>query len=162
MILDVYIAGREIDVFVVERDFNVLTGCEVNVEMSGGGPAGPAGPSGAVTFNKTAALAVQAQSVVSGYGDTGVVPPDLTNPASGHTVLGLTMGAAVISGAVVVQAAGSVLNSSWAWTIGPVFCGAGGALVQTPPDAAWIRQVGVAIAPDQIVIQLGPLILTPS
>lgn len=88
----------------------------------------------------------------------GVEYPDRATLTDGPVVLGLTNAAALLGASVRVQYAGVMTEVTWAWAIGPVFVADNGNLTQAPTAASWLRQIGVAIAPTKIEIDLQPTI----
>jgi hypothetical protein len=84
------------------------------------------------------------------------------NLSHADTILGVTTNAAVLGGNCNVVNQGFITESSWAFTPGQnVFLGLNGALTQvTPvfPGSAFQRVIGVAVSPDTIFVDLGPVI----
>lgn len=123
---------------------------------------GPAGPAGGSTLTRFAATVISGHRVIKASGDLLASYPDLAQPLDAELILGVSTGAASAGAAVAIQTIDELVEPSWSWSLGPVFCGPAGVLVQAPPfGAAWVRQVGVAVAPDRLLIQLRPPILTP-
>lgn len=120
------------------------------------GPPGPRGLPGAVTLTRIAAQALGGHRVVRLVDNDRVDYASSDQTAHAEFILGLTAGAAAADAEIEVQTLGEIVESSWAWTPGPVFCGLNGVLTQTPPSSGFIRQIGVADAPDRIVIDLRP------
>ena len=87
--------------------------------------------------------------------------PILSQASDADMIVGISLGAAVNGADVTVRLLGEMEESSWNWTQGPVFAGNNGILTQTPPAGAWIRQVGVAVAPTILVVGLRPAFITP-
>jgi hypothetical protein len=124
------------------------------------GPPGPPGPAGGASVTKTAAEAVSGHRAVKAVGDqVAYASADVAGDA--ELVLGVTVGAAIAGAPATVQTVGEMVEGSWAWTVGPVFLGLNGLLTQTPPAAAFVRQIGVAVASDRLLIDLRPPIFTP-
>lgn len=91
----------------------------------------------------------------------GVAYPDRTVAADGPLVLGITETSALAGQDVRVRYEGSMVEVSWAWTLGPVFVGDAGNLTQAPSASGWIRQVGVALSATELWIDLQPAMITP-
>jgi hypothetical protein len=108
----------------------------------------------------TGAQGLSGHRVVKVLENNTVNYADLTQDIDGEFIAGVTRGAALAGDAISVQFAGSMVESSWSWTLGPVFCGAFGVITQTPPSGRWLRQIGTAVASDTIMISLRPLIVT--
>lgn len=116
--------------------------------------------------NVRTALSLSATGPISGHRaivstGTGARYPDASVSADGDLIVGISTNAAVDGDEVIVRTNGEITEPSWNWTPGPIFAGNGGVLTQTPPVGAWIRQVGVAVAPTKIVVDLRPTFLTP-
>ncbi|MDH0107856.1 hypothetical protein N7324_19400, partial [Stenotrophomonas maltophilia] len=56
------------------------------------------------------------------------------------------------TGDVTVRLAGTVEEGSWTWHDGAVWCGADGALTQSPGDTGWLLCVGRALNPTTLMI----------
>lgn len=122
------------------------------------GAPGREGPAGIATFPTVAATTLSGHRAVKAVG-SGVAYPSIAERADGDLIVGVTANAATAGAEVLVQAGGLMIEPGWSWSLGPVFAGDAGALVQAPPAGAWLRQIGVAVAPDQIVVNLRPAIL---
>ncbi len=70
-------------------------------------------------------------------------------------VAGVSAAAASIGEAVEIVT-GGLLTTTAAWTAGPLFVGAGGALVPTPAVAGYQLQVAVALAVDTLLVRPQP------
>lgn len=75
---------------------------------------------------------------------------DLTHPGR---LLGLTLNAVVKGDRVSVQRAGAVTEPSWSWrTSFPLWLGKDGQLTQVSPKRGFLCVVGVAIAPQSVLM----------
>lgn len=129
-----------------------LTDSNLVVPVSG--PPGPPGPPGEIAGQiRLEAVAGQA---LSGHRIVTPRPDGLLAYASNldldhlHAPLWLTLGAALLGAPVDVLTYGLITESSWSWTPGPLFLGAGGFITQTPPTspgALFIVQIGTATGP---------------
>lgn len=123
------------------------------------GVRGPAG-SAIATLTRVAGVALSGHRCVIATAEGLFDYPDTDVAGEGPLIVGITTGAAAEGYEATAQTQGLMEDDSFAFTVGPVFCGPGGELVQTlDPDAAFIRQVAVAIAPDALQIDLSPAIL---
>lgn len=157
MTIDVVELGGGVDVVLLSRTVQTAPAAGIDVVLAAGGPMGPPGPAGGSTIVKAAAQALGGHRVVKTAPDAKVDYPDHGAPDDGGLILGVTAGAAGPGAAVVVHMSGEIDEGSWSWFLGPVFCGADGALTQTPPaGAAWLRQVGIATAPTRLLVDLQP------
>lgn len=123
------------------------------------GPPGPAGPAGGAELTRAAAQALGGHRVVRALGDGSVNYASADEIAHAELILGVTMEAAAMGASVRVRSAGEISEGSWAWALGPVFCGLNGVLTQTPPASGFLRQIGFADAADRIIIDLKPAII---
>jgi hypothetical protein len=157
MSVDVVELGGGIDVLVLARSIEAVPAAGIDVVLGAGGPMGPPGPSGGAVIAKIAARALGGHRVVKIGAGGEADYPDNSLHADGELILGVTTGAVSNGAAVTIQAGGELIESSWSWSLGPVFCGAAGVLTQSPPGAAaWLRQIGVATAPDRLLVDLQP------
>lgn len=129
------------------------------VDVTVSGARGPSGLGGN-TATRTSAVALSGQRVVKVSADGKAAYPDVAAADDADLLLGVTTGAVAQGDQATIQTRGEMQEGGWAWTLGPVFCGANGALTQAPPAGAWIRQVGVAVAADRIIIDMRPPIFT--
>lgn len=111
--------------------------------------------------NVRTALSLSATGPISGHRaivSTGTAAryPDASVSADGDLIVGISTNAAANGDEVIVRTNGEITEPSWNWIPGPVFASNNGILTQTPPSGAWIRQVGVAVAPTKIVVDLRP------
>lgn len=95
------------------------------------------------------------RAVVPAPGDT-VVYADHTHLADLGRPVWLTLGAATEGAPVDLAWAGTVVESSWAWTVGPVFIGADGLLTQSAPTTGYTRQLGTAMSTDTLWLDPQP------
>jgi hypothetical protein len=107
----------------------------------------------AVTFGSTADGNVQSNTVVCATAD-GVANPDLTDANDVLAIVGIASTAANDGSALTVMTAGTLTESGWSWTEGPVYCAvSGGALTQTVPATGAVVQV--AVATSATTVQVG-------
>jgi len=116
--------------------------------------------------NLRTALSLSAIGPISGHRaivstGNGARYPSTSVSADGDLIVGISTNAADDGDEVIVRTNGEIVEPSWNWTPGPIFAGNNGVLTQTPPSGAWIRQVGVAVAPTKVVVDLRPTFLTP-
>lgn len=103
------------------------------------GPAGrqgDIGPAGGTATTETAGEALGGHRIarLDAGGDAVYASNDV--PADALSVLGLTLGAAVLGDPIDVQRMGEVTEPSWTWSLDqPVYLGTNGGLTQTAPSA---------------------------
>lgn len=77
------------------------------------------------------------------------------------TLIGLTSNAASIGFSVNIKTHGLVTDLSWSWNKGPVFVSTNGTLTQTAPsNGAIIAQIGRALAPTMLFVDIDPILIT--
>jgi hypothetical protein len=127
------------------------------------GPQGPPGDAGGLTVTYDAQVPLSGHFAVKIVAGSDVNYPDNTVPTDGDLIIGITTGAASQGAPATVQVAGTITEPSWNWALGGVYVAQGGALTQNPPQAptaAWIKQIGIALAPTVLLVQLRPSIIT--
>lgn len=116
------------------------------------GPPGPAGGSGAHQLAMIAGEAIGGHRVVVADAAGQARYPDRADPAHADAVVGLTVTSGLAGESVVVQTTGDVVETSWAWTPGPVWVGDNGMPTQTPPTTGWLQLLGVALGSTRLVL----------
>ncbi len=104
-------------------------------------------------------IELRAGAVLSGH-RLVVVEPDGQLRYADHRdashpgrIVGVTLSAAFKGELVSVQRAGKIKEPSWAWNISdPLWLGRNGNLVQTQPKTGFVLVVGVALAPNTILM----------
>lgn len=129
------------------------------IAVVSGGQRGPAGAPGGAEFSRKAAQALGGHRVVRALANDEVDYATSSDTAHADLIVGVTTGAANSGASVLVRSGGAMQDSSWSWSLGAVFCGENGVLTQTPPGTGFIRQIGIADAPDRIIIDLRPPIM---
>ena len=89
---------------------------------------------------------------ISGLGRVQIA--SCADVAQAGYAIGVTMGAADLGADVPVMVIGEMIEPSWSFTLGPVFLGLNGALVQAPPTTGFVLQVGTAIEPTRLIVAL--------
>lgn len=84
---------------------------------------------------------------------------DSLSPAHAGRVVGVTTGAASQGTDVQVQSAGELQDDSFAFLPGAIWLGPNGALTQIVPAQGFAQQLGVALSPTRLLIELGAPIL---
>ncbi len=108
----------------------------------------------------SADTALSGHRVVKVEANGKVAYADNTNPADAGQVLGVTLNAALPGDVANVQVTGELTESSWAWVPGlPVYLGTAGTLTQTLPVAGFQLVVGIAVAPNKLVIGIKQAII---
>lgn len=138
----------------------------ISVEVQVPGLPGPPGPSGVgteqVILDRFAANILSGHRVVRAVSATQVDIASSGDLTHADTIMGITTGAAASGAPVDVINHGLITESSWAFTPGAfVFVGIHGAITQVAPSlptSLYQRVIGVAVAPDTIFVDLGPVI----
>lgn len=145
------------------------------VTVAAPGPAGPPGPPGPqgipglagdvaaqLRWTAPAAVNLSGHRAVTARPDGSLEYASNTNPAHLAAPIWVTTQAAGVGDDVDVVVFGVLDEPTWSWTPGPIYLGAGGLLVQTPPTAAggtlFLAQVAVATASGRIFVDRHPSI----
>lgn len=131
----------------------------VEVTVSEVGLVGPPGTgSGGITSpdGLTAGHILSGHRLVVPSSGDSVIYADHDNLSDLACPVWLTLGAAVEDAPVDLAVYGAVTEGSWAWTLGPIYVGDGGLLVQTPPTTGYVRQVATAVDTDTIWLDPQP------
>ena len=123
------------------------------------GPIGPVGPPGGTEIQRLASGAISGHRVVRSLGGScAYASCDVA--AHAEAVIGVTLEAAADGDTIRIASQEEIVEPSWSFVEGPVFLGLNGAIVQPAPKAnqgaLFIRQIGVAVAPDRLLVQLRP------
>jgi hypothetical protein len=146
------IAGRS------DGSVKVVRGASGLRVVRGAGAKGDAGTP--IALLMPAAVPLGGHRIVKAMGDGTVGYPSSDAPIDAQLLLGMTTGATpTIGGLAEIQTGGNANELSWTWFPGPIFCGDQGVMTQAVPEGAWLRQVGVAIGPTSIIIDLNPVVL---
>ena len=114
---------------------------DTTVAIGVGGVQGPPGETEGATFNLPTDGPLSALRVVrSDNGIARVADPAIA--AHGEQVVGISVTAVGAAGSVLVRNGGNLTDPGLLLLPGRVWCGAGGALTQTPPATGWLLPVG--------------------
>jgi hypothetical protein len=117
------------------------------------GPRGQPGPSGGSAVQRQAGETISALRLV--YELDGVVRYlDHEDAEHINLALGLSLASGDAGTEVDVQLSGSVDESTWSWSPGPVWLGAQGFLTQLPPDDGFLLYVGTAVSPTRLILNI--------
>lgn len=123
------------------------------------GPQGPVGPAGGTVAKRLASGPISGHRAVRTLG-AACAYASCDAAAHADTYLGISIGAAEDGGEVSIAVQDEVVEPGWSFNPGPVFLDLNGALVQPAPTVAdgavFVRQVGVAVAPDRLLVQSRP------
>jgi hypothetical protein len=100
----------------------------------------------------TAAVDISALRMIVAEGGNGRYP-SLSTPSDAGRVVGMSVSAATTGNSFATITRGEWMDAGWAWVPGPIFCGATGALTQTPP-AGWVLEVGRAVSATRALIEI--------
>lgn len=124
------------------------------------GPPGPIGPPGGATAIQVGAQPLSGHTVVACGSDGKLIYADCTNAAHTGTVVGLLESAYAAGDEATIRIGYTMSHSGWSWSLGPVFVGQGGQLVQTlPSGAAFSQVVAWALSSTEILIDIQPPIV---
>lgn len=117
------------------------------------GPQGPAGETDGAVVNIPAGETIHGHRVVRTVAGA-LYEVDTSVPAHAAQVAGISMQAATPGTVVQVRTAGALTDSGWTLAPGLVFCGAGGALTQTPSETGWLLRVGRVLSPTSFLVDI--------
>ena len=124
------------------------------------GIQGPPGPAGGATTITVGAAPLSGHTAVALNASGQLIYADCTDATQIGLVLGVLAGAYAVGDQAVVQTDFDLVHAGWTFVTGPVYVGAGGALVQTlPPGAVFAQVVGFALAPTRIRVDVQPPIV---
>jgi hypothetical protein len=154
------------ELLIIDDESEIIIEVNTDVEVleaAAQGPRGPQGipgPAGGATTVMVGAAPISGHTAVALDSGGLLVYADCTNPAHIGAVQGVVGNAYSPGDLAVVQTDFELVHAGWSFAPGPVFVGASGALVQTPPMGAVFAQVvGYALAPTRIRIDVQPPIV---
>ena len=113
-------------------------------------------PGQGIIFTRTAAASIPAWRALVANADGSVIPAAPSDPTHRGRIIGITARGASVGLPASIQNAGDLLGPDGGFTAGtPLFVGANGALVTTPPATGWRQIVATATASGQVVVALG-------
>ncbi|MGY2052972.1 hypothetical protein [Methylobacterium sp. JK268] len=121
------------------------------------GVAGPPGPAGAVSdLTFTAPSPLSGHRAVCCRPDGSLAYASADDAASVETYAGVTTGAAAAGAPIAVRSAGELVEPSWSWSVGAVYLGLAGALVQPEPVTGALLVIGIALSPTRLLLDPEP------
>lgn len=146
----------------------VVPEAPLEVELGVPGPPGPQGlpgPAGGLVMAFTATTPIGGHRMLALNAANEVVYASADVPGDAVRIIGMSLNAAVAGGALSVQRAGEVEESSWNWVVTlPVYLGLNGLLTQIPPAsplADFSLIVGFPTAATRLFLAVRePIILT--
>lgn len=137
-----------------------VTAVVTAAEQGPRGIQGIPGPAGGATIVTVGATTLSGHTAVAMDAGGLLIYADCTNPTHIGAVQGVIANAYGAGDPAVVQTSFDLSHAGWSFTPGPVFAGAGGAIVQTlPPGAVFAQVVGYALAPTRIRVDVQPPIV---
>lgn len=157
----------ETELLIVDDEIQIVIEVDTEVEVVAVAEQGPRGiqgipgPAGGATLVPVGASPISGHTAVALGADGLLIYADCTNPAHLGAVLGVVANAYGAGDPAVVQTSFDLSHAGWAFTPGPVFAGAGGAIVQTlPPGAVFAQVLGYALSATRVHIDVQPPIAT--
>lgn len=133
----------------------------IDVLLSQQGPPGPPGPIGppgeGTVIYLTADTEIGGHRVVK-VTQTGCDYANNTIANDIGKIIGITESAFNTGDLVKIITSGEINEPSWNFNPGSVFLTTDGLLTQIPPESGFIQQVGIAIAPTKLAVQIQPAI----
>lgn len=109
-------------------------------------------------IRRTAGQNLSGHRVISAASDGKAIYADV-NTVTTSAIIGISLNAASLNDAVNIQTSGMLQHTGWSFTPQePVFAGLNGQLTQTPPNAAYSAEIGVALSTDTLIINIHPII----
>jgi hypothetical protein len=124
------------------------------------GPQGIQGPKGDPGTGSTVDMQLPTNSIISGW---KVIRADVngfaeyassSNISHADTVLGISTHSVTDNSLLNIRCAGYMEDSSWNWNIGKIFLGVNGTIQQSLPSNGFILQLGNAVSPTKININI--------
>lgn len=100
----------------------------------------------------TASGAISALRMIVAEGGSGRYP-DTSVAADAGRVVGMSTTSAASGDPFDVLTQGEHVDAGWSWSPGPVFCGASGALTQSP-GTGWVLEVGRALSATRLLVDV--------
>jgi len=117
------------------------------------GVPGAPGPAGGQAVQRPAGEAISALRAV--YELDGLVYlANTLDESTVYLVIGVAISGAPMGGSLNIQRSGEITDSGWNWTPGLVWLGSNGTLTQTPPISGFRVNVGVAVSPTRLWLNL--------
>lgn len=132
---------------------DTITGVEI-ISDTGIGPQGPPGDAASAVITVSAGEAIGGHRLASLQGGVAMYARG-DNLESAESAIGITLGAASLSGSLQVQRSGIITEPSWSWAAGPVYLAGAGLLTQAAPGTGVLLQVGIALSPIQLDVRIG-------
>lgn len=140
------------------RNTVVVTPGKDRIIAGARGLPGRPGPAGGETFQVNAVRALSGHRALI-LTEDGADYPASDEPLDAEAIVGISVTAAAQHAPITIRRIGVIEEVSWSWSDGPVFASDLGVLTQSPsPSAAWLRQVGTAVAPTRMIVDLRPVI----
>lgn len=154
------------ELLIIDDESEIIIEVDTDVEVleaAAQGPRGPQGipgPAGGATTITVGAAPLSGHTAVALDASGQLIYADCTDATQIGLVLGILAGAYAVGDQAVVQTDFDLVHAGWTFVTGPVYVGAGGALVQAlPPGAVFVQVIGYATAPTRLRISLQPPIL---
>lgn len=150
---------------VVAPDTNFITLVSeqhVIVSSSAQGPQGIQGIQGIPGFSSkyyTAAEDINGHCVVRVIAGEQIIKANCNIPTD-YLVVGITDSAVSAGGVIEVFDKGPITHLGWTWAANlPIYLGMDGGIVQSlPPEALFMKVLGMAVSPTMIIIDIQPAI----
>lgn len=145
------------DVVHVDRE-NVIVNTVTQLDqaqVATPGPQGPPGTSSIPTVDGTAAEAINTGAVLASTAG-GWSNADADNPLLASVIVGVALNSGLLGAPITAQTQGNYDNPNMNLTPGlPVYLGLNGGMTQAVNVGSILRQIGVALLPTRMLIQIG-------
>lgn len=151
------------ELLIVDDEIQIVIEVDTEVELVELGEQGPRGiqgipgPAGGATLVTVGAAPISGHTAVALGADGLLIYADCTDASQLGAVLGVVANAYGAGDPAIVQTSFDLSHAGWAFTPGPIFAGAGGAIVQSlPPGAVFAQVLGYALSATRIHIDVQP------
>lgn len=156
--IGVVTGGGDIVYALVHLDVS-YAGNQPGVMLTGNATEGPQTTAGAaqglVPMRAGGTIRVRHTLMSDGLGN--VIEANPSDPT--YTFLGVSLQPANIGGTLAVAEIGALVDPTWTWVPGlAIYATDNGGLSQVPQQVGFMQQIGVAISPTAMVLQVGPAI----
>jgi len=104
--------------------------------------------------DRIAGEALHGHRVVSFHSDGLLYETHHTSLTDVYAAVGVAIGASLQGALADVRTYGVLTEPSWNWAAGPIYLGAEGVLTQTPPSSGYLLEVGCAISPTSMFVNI--------
>lgn len=80
---------------------------------------------------------------------------DKDKPIHAFNIMGMSVSSGSEGSTIFIQTGGTILNGNWSWNENsPLWLGNNGDITQTPPETGFLMQIGIALSPSKIILEI--------